>query len=128
MVAKKFDPFMNLRMGRMTKPSADEDDRAKLQEYYNIQRDLTNVFNDKKKGMNPDHFKMFVFEVVIEKLLSGSRMYKAWAPDKVWEVFVDFYVEFFSRLDLQMPSLAFRELAIAFCLNKNCLLIPQLPN
>ena len=53
------------------------------------------------------------------------RMHKAWAADKVWDVFVDFQAESFQRMHLQMPSLGMRELAIAFCVKRNTLLIPE---
>lgn len=115
---------MNGRFGRFVKPEATKDANQELASYAALVQELVNTFNDRQRGMTDDMFKMFVYEIVITKFVK-SRMRKEWAADKIWDIFVDFVAECFQRMHLQMPSLGMRELAIAFVVARNTLLIPE---
>ena len=94
LIGEKFDKFLNLRFGQFVKPADDKEPNAEFARYASLVQELVNIFNDKQKGMSDDMFKMFIYEIVIQKFVK-MRMAKAWAVDKIWDVFVDFQSESF---------------------------------
>lgn len=70
---------------------------------------------------------MAVYEIVISKFVV-ARHFKYAAVNQLWEVYMDFHAELFSRMHFMMPSIGMREIAIAHCMSKSILLIPQLPS
>ena len=71
---------------------------------------------------------MVIFEVVTQKFVTARLYSKQPSIDKLWDVYVDFNAELFSRIHSQMPAIMMKEIAIAQCMSKNCLLIPRLPS
>lgn len=82
----------------------------------------------------PEMFKMFVFHVIVNKLIRNQLLPggKSQSSEKLQNLFLDWYAEFYQRLALQFPTLGFKEMAMAYCMNTTArfsgkLLIPEEP-
>lgn len=93
------------------------DQDAELAKYSGTIQELVLLF--KGPQFPPEMFKMFVFEVIVNKLIRNQLLPggKSQSSEKLQNQFLDWYAEFYQRLGLQFPTLGFKEMAIAYCMN-----------